>query len=65
MQKLQTSLTKRLKALKTKMKEPYNMIKKELSDIENALQTDDECIYRRVNLAEVKKTHTDKVSLSK
>lgn len=41
------------------------MIRKELSEIENATQTDDECIYRRVNLAEVKEPHTDKVSLSK
>lgn len=41
------------------------MMKKELSEIENAIQTDDECIYRRVNQAEVKEPHTDKVSLSK
>lgn len=41
------------------------MMRKELSEIENATQTDDECIYRRVNLAEVKEPHTDKVSLSK
>lgn len=64
MQKLHTSLKERFKALKTKMKEPYNIIKKELSNLENALQTDAQCIYRRVNLAEVKKTHSGKVSLT-
>lgn len=64
MQKLQTSLKERFEALKTKMKEPYNIIKKELSNLENALQTDAECIYRRVNLAEVNKSHSDKVSLT-
>lgn len=65
MQKLQTSIKKRFKAFKRKIKEPYNMMKKELSEIENAIQTDDACIYRRVNQAEVKEPHTDKVSLSK